>query len=82
MPAVYLMHSYCMFLKGKRAWRGLLDGIEKPPRLLQLCNMQNDVPNVVEEGTLIPTARNARTDLFSDLISSCCLCSLFLGGDY
>lgn len=54
MPAVYLMHSYCVVLKEKRAWRGL----------------QNDIPNVVEEGTLIPTAQNACTDLFSDLISS------------
>lgn len=67
-PAVYFKLSYFVSLKENRAWRNLM---EKPVRLLQLCNMQNKSPSVVKEGTRIPfgTAQNALTGLWLALQS-------------
>lgn len=61
-PAVYFKLSYFVFLKEKRARRNWM---EKPAHTSQLCNVQNNGPDVVKEGTRIPfgTAQNALTDL-------------------
>lgn len=64
----FFMHYYCLLLstlerEENGGGMGGLDVTEKP-QLLLLCNMQNDIPTVVKEGPLIPTAQDARTAQF------------------
>lgn len=71
----FFMHYYWLH-KENRTYRGVLDVTEKP-QLLLLCNMQSDIPTVVEEGPLIPTAQDVRTDQFDSQIWLAAPSSLF-----
>ncbi len=65
MLTVYIKLSFILHSYDRKEHKGGLDWMENPAHLLQLCNIQNDVPSVVKEGTVFPfgTAQNALTDL-------------------